>query len=118
MTPPKKNTADNKTAAKLQKIRIKLKSYDQKVLNHATTDIIDCVKRTGAIIVGPVPLPTKRVRYTVHRSIHVNSKSREQFEHKTHTRLLDIYNSSDETMDQLTRVDLPTSIYIKVSMVD
>ena len=116
MTPAKKNKAENKSAAKLQKIRIKLKSYDQKVLNHATTDIIDCVKRTGAIIVGPVPLPTKRVRYTVHRSIHINSKSREQFEHKTHTRLLDIYNCTDETVDQLMRVDLPSSIYINIKL--
>ena len=86
---------------KRKRIRIRLKSYDQRVLDRSTVDIIETAKRTGALIAGPIPLPTKRQIYTVLRSPHVNRKSREQFEIRTHIRVLDILNPTLDTIDKL-----------------
>ena len=82
-----------------QKIRIKLKAYDHRLLDRSTVEIIETVRRTGAIVLGPVPLPTEINRYTVLRSPHVDKKSREQFEIRTHKRLVDIVNPNQRTID-------------------
>jgi small subunit ribosomal protein S10 len=88
-----------------QKIRIKLKAYDHRLLDRSTVEIIETVRRTGAIVLGPVPLPTEINRYTVLRSPHVDKKSREQFEIRTHKRLVDIVNPNQRTIDSLMKLD-------------
>ena len=98
-----------------QKIRIRLKGYDQRVLDVATTDIVETAKRTGARVAGPIPLPTKREIYTVLRSPHVNKKSREQFEIRTHQRLIDILNPTAKTIDKLKTLTLPAGVDIKIN---
>lgn len=107
-----KQTA-TKQASK-QKIRIRLKGYDQRVLDRATEDIVETAKRTGARIAGPIPLPTKREIYTVLRSPHVDRKSREQFEMRTHIRLLDILNPTPETIDKLKVLSVAAGVDIKI----
>lgn len=97
-----------------QKIRIRLKGYDQRVLDRATADIVETAKRTGARVVGPIPLPTRREIYTVLRSPHVDKKSREQFETRTHKRLLDILSPSGRTVDALKTLTLPAGVDIKI----
>lgn len=97
-----------------QKIRIRLKGYDQRVLDRATEDIVETAKRTGARIAGPIPLPTKREIYTVLRSPHVDRKSREQFEMRTHIRLLDILNPTPETIDKLKVLSVAAGVDIKI----
>lgn len=97
-----------------QKIRIRLKSYDQRSLDRSTADIVDTAKRTGAAVVGPIPLPTRREIYTVLRSPHVDRKSREQFEIRTHKRLVDILNPTAKTIDALKTLTLPAGVDIKI----
>ncbi|NGX31405.1 MAG: 30S ribosomal protein S10 [Chlamydiae bacterium] len=97
-----------------QKIRIRLKSYDQRLLDQSTLDIVETAKRTGARIVGPVPLPTNREIFTVLRSPHVNKKSREQFETRTHKRMIDIMHPTAQTIDALKRLTLPAGIEITI----
>ena len=97
-----------------QKIRIRLKGYDQRVLDRSTLDIVETAKRTGARVVGPIPLPTRREIYTVLRSPHVDRKSREQFEMRTHKRLMDILNPTSKTIDALKSLTLPAGIDIKI----
>lgn len=97
-----------------QKIRIRLKGYDQRVVDRATEDIVETAKRTGARIAGPIPLPTKREIYTVLRSPHVDKKSREQFEMRTYIRLLDIVNPTPETIDKLKVLLVPAGVDIKI----
>ena len=97
-----------------QKIRIKLKSYDHTLLDKWTEKIIKTIKSTGAIVSGPIPLPTKKNVYTVLRSPHVDKKSREQFQIKTHKRLLDIVNPTAKTIDALKRLDLPSGVDIEI----
>lgn len=97
-----------------QKIRIRLKGYDQRVLDQATLDIVETAKRTGAGIIGPVPLPTRREVYTVLRSPHVNRKSREQFEIRTHKRLIILFNPTAKTIDALKTLTLPAGVDIKI----
>jgi len=101
-------------AKQQQKIRIRLKAYDHRVLDQSITEIVQTTKRTGAKVLGPIPLPTKREDYTVLRSPHVNKKSREQFQIKTHKRLLDIINPTSKTIDALKRLDLPTGVDIEI----
>lgn len=101
-------------AKQQQKIRIRLKAYDHRVLDQSTAEIIQTAKRTGAKVSGPIPLPTKREIYTVLRSPHVDKKSREQFQIKTHKRLLDIINPTSKTIDALKRLDLPTGVDIEI----
>jgi small subunit ribosomal protein S10 len=101
-------------AAGQQKIRIKLKAYDHRVLDQSAGEIMTTARRTGAKISGPIPLPTKREDYTVLRSPHVNKKSREQFQVKTHARLLDIVNPTSKTIDALKKLDLPTGVDIEI----
>ncbi len=97
-----------------QKIRIRLKGYDQRVLDRAAVDIVETAKRTGARIAGPIPLPTKREIYTVLRSPHVDRKSREQFEIRTHIRMLDILNPTPETIDKLKVLPVAAGVDISV----
>ncbi|MFZ0566342.1 MAG: 30S ribosomal protein S10 [Chlamydiales bacterium] len=97
-----------------QKIRIRLKGFDQKQLDRSTADIVETAKRTGARVVGPIPLPTKREIYTVLRSPHVDRKSREQFEIRTHKRLIDIIDPTGKTIDALKMLSLPAGVDIKI----
>jgi small subunit ribosomal protein S10 len=94
----------------MQKIRIKLKAYDHRLLDQAVEEIVDTVKRTGARISGPVPLPIKRQIYTVLRSPVIDKKSREQFELATHKRLIDIYEPTSKTIDALRKLNLPAGV--------
>ena len=98
----------------LQKIRIKLMAYDHRLLDLSTEEIVDTAKRTGASVVGPIPLPTKREIFTVLRSPHVDKKSREQFQIKTHKRILDIVNPTSKTIDALKKLDLPAGVYVEI----
>ncbi len=97
-----------------QKIRIRLKGYDQRLLDRATLDIVETAKRTGARVIGPIPLPTKREIYTVLRSPHVDKKSREQFEIRTHIRLLEILNPTLDTIDKLKVLPVAAGVDIKI----
>ena len=97
-----------------QKIRIRLKGYDQRVLDRAAVDIVETAKRTGARIAGPIPLPTKREIYTVLRSPHVDRKSREQFEIRTHIRVLDILSPTPDTIDKLKVLPVAAGVDIKI----
>ena len=96
------------------KIRIRLKAYDSRVLDQSTTEIVDTARRTGARLAGPIPLPTEKNKWTVLRSPHVDKKSREQFELRTHKRLLDINDSRPQTMDALTKLDLPSGVDVEI----
>ncbi len=97
-----------------EKIRIKLKAYDHRVLDQSTTEIVDTAKRTGARIAGPIPLPTVKNKWTVLRSPHVDKKSREQFEIRTHKRLMDILDPTAETVDALMKLDLPAGVDVEI----
>ena len=97
-----------------EKIRIRLKAFDHRVLDLSTREIVDIAKRTGARVSGPVPLPTKISRYTVLRSPHVDKKSREQFEVRTHNRLVDILEPTPQTVDALMKLDLPAAINVEI----
>jgi small subunit ribosomal protein S10 len=99
-----------------QKIRIKLKAYDHRLLDRSTVEIIETVRRTGAIVLGPVPLPTEINRYTVLKSPHVDKKSREQFEIRTHKRLVDIVNPNQRTIDSLMKLDLPAGVDVEIKL--
>jgi small subunit ribosomal protein S10 len=94
----------------MQKIRVKLKAYDHRLLDKAVEEIVETVRRTGARISGPVPLPTKREVYTVLRSPVIDKKSREQFELSTHKRLIDIFEPTSKTIDSLRKLNLPAGV--------
>ena len=98
------------------KIRIRLKAYDHKLLDQSAAEIVDTAKRTNAKVAGPIPLPTKINKYCVLRSPHVDKKSREQFELRTHKRLLDINDSRPQTMDALTKLDLPAGVDVEIKV--
>ncbi len=97
-----------------QKIRIRLMAYDHKILDQSAERIVDTAKRTGAFVSGPVPLPTEINRFCVNRSPHVDKKSREHFEMRTHKRLIDIFQASPKTMDALQHLDLPAGVDIQL----
>ena len=99
-----------------QKIRIKLKSYDHNLVDKSAEKIVKTVKTTGAVISGPVPLPTHQRIYTVLCSPHVNKKSREQFELNAYKRLIDIYSSSSKTVDALMRLELPSGVEVEIKV--
>ncbi|MCE5248002.1 MAG: 30S ribosomal protein S10 [Candidatus Polarisedimenticolia bacterium] len=96
------------------KIRIRLRAYDHRILDQSATEIVDTARRTGARVAGPIPLPTLRSIYTVNRSPHVDKKSREQFETRTHKRLLDILDPTPETVDALMKLDLPAGVDVEI----
>ena len=97
-------------------VRIKLKAYDHRVLDNAATKIVETVKRTGGEISGPVPLPTEIQKYTILRAVHKYKDSREQFEMRTHKRLIDIKNPSKETVDALSHLDIPSGVDIQIKL--
>jgi small subunit ribosomal protein S10 len=99
-----------------QKIRIRLKAFDHKILDQSAEKIVDTAKRTGAGVAGPVPLPTEKSIYTILRSPHVNKDSREQFEMRTHKRLIDILEPTPKTVDALMRLDLPAGVDIEIKL--
>jgi len=99
-----------------QKIRIRLKAYDHKLLDQSTEEIVETAKRTGAKVVGPIPLPTVINKYCVLRSPHVDKKSREQFEIRTHKRLLDILEPTQQTVDALMRLDLSAGVDVEIKL--
>lgn len=98
----------------MNKIRIKLKSYDHNLLDKSTERIVKTAKDTGALILGPIPLPTKKNIITVNRSVHVDKKSREQFQIKVHKRILDLLNSTTKTVDALMKIDMPAGVDIEI----
>lgn len=100
--------------ANTHKIRIKLRAYDHRLLDQSTQEIVLAAQRTGAGVNGPVPLPTRISKYTVNRSPHVDKKSREQFETRTHKRLLDIVNPTAQTVDALMKLDLPAGVDVEI----
>ncbi len=99
-----------------QKIRIKLKAYDHRVLDQSVKEIVETAKRTGARVAGPVPLPTRIQKITVLRSPHIDKHSREQFEIRTHKRLIDIYEPTPQTLDDLTRLELPAGVDVEIKV--
>ncbi|MCF8111550.1 MAG: 30S ribosomal protein S10 [Desulfobacteraceae bacterium] len=98
------------------KIRIRLRAYDHRLLDQSVRDIVDTARKTGARVVGPVPLPTRINKYTVLRSPHVNKKSREQFEVRTHKRLLDIQDPTQQTVDALMKLDLSPGVDVDIKL--
>ena len=99
-----------------QKIRIRLRGFDHRLLDQSAVEIVDTVKRTGARIAGPIPLPTRIERYSVLRSPHVDKRSQEQFEIRTHKRMLDILDPTQQTIDALMRLDLSAGIEVEIKM--
>ena len=99
-----------------QDIRIRLRAYDNKLLDASATDIINTAKRTGAKVRGPIPLPTKKEKFTVNKSPHVHKKSRDQFEIRTHNRLLDIIDPTPQTVDALMKLDLSAGVEVDIKI--
>lgn len=99
-----------------QRIRIRLRAYDYRVLDKSTADIVETAKRTGARVAGPIPLPTRIEKYTVNRSPHVDKKSMDQFEIRTHKRLLDIVDPTARTVDELKKLNLPSGVDITIKI--
>jgi small subunit ribosomal protein S10 len=97
-----------------QRIRIRLRAYDHRVLDKSTADIVETAKRTGAKVAGPIPLPTRIEKFTVNRSPHVDKKSMDQFEIRTHKRLLDIVDPTSRTVDELKKLNLPSGVDITI----
>ncbi|MBC2704809.1 30S ribosomal protein S10 [Desulfobacula sp.] len=98
------------------KIRIRLRAYDHKLIDQSSVDIVDTARKTGAKIVGPVPLPTRINKFTVLRSPHVNKKSREQFEIRTHKRMMDILEPTQQTVDALMKLDLSPGVDVEIKL--
>ena len=106
-----------KTAAKpVQKIRIKLQAFEHRILDQSVSEILNTAKRTGSIVAGPIPLPTRIERFTVNRSPHVAKKSMAQFEIRTHKRLMDIINPTAKTVDELKKLSLPAGVDISIKI--
>ncbi len=99
-----------------QKIRIRLKAYDHRILDQGVKEIVETVRRSGARVIGPIPMPTVRNRWTVLRSPHVDKKSREQFEIRTHKRIIDIVDPSPTTVDALMKLDLSSGVDIEIKL--
>lgn len=101
---------------KQQKIRIRLKGFDNRLVDQAAAEIVDTVKRTGTRVLGPVPMPTEVEKFSVNRSPHTDKKSAEQFELRTHKRMIDILEPNADTIDALKRVNLPSGVEIEISL--
>ena len=99
-----------------QRIRIRLKAFDHKLIDQSTGEIVETAKRTGAQVSGPIPLPTRKERYTVLTSPHVNKDARDQYEIRTHKRLVDIIEPTDKTVDALMRLDLAAGVDVQISL--
>jgi small subunit ribosomal protein S10 len=103
-------------AAAKQKIRIRLKAFDYRLIDQSAREIVETAKRTGAVVKGPVPMPTKIERYDLLRSPHVNKTSRDQMEIRTHLRLIDIVDPTDKTTDALMKLDLPAGVNVEIKL--
>jgi len=103
-------------AKRRKKIRIYLKTFDHRILDQSAKEIVEAAKRTGASIAGPIPMPTRIYRYTVLKSRFVHKDSREQFEIRTHKRLIDVYDPTQQTVDALMHLDLPAGVHIKIDL--
>ena len=99
-----------------QKIRIRLKAFAYRLIDQSAQEIVETAKRTGAVVKGPVPLPTRKERFDILRSPHVNKKSRDQFEIRTHQRLMDIVDPTDKTVDALMKLDLPAGVDVEIKL--
>lgn len=99
-----------------QKIRIRLRAYDVKLLDQSTGDIVQAARRTGAKVIGPIPLPTRIEKFTVLRSPHTDKRSREQFEVRTHKRLLDVIDPTPDTVNALMKLDLPAGVDVEIKI--
>jgi len=99
-----------------QRIRIRLKSFDHRLIDQSASEIVDTAKRTGAQVLGPIPLPTKKERYTVLVSPHVNKDARDQYEIRTHKRLMDIVDPTDKTVDALMKLDLAAGVDVQIKL--
>lgn len=113
---PKRWQSKKEAFMNSQKIRIRLKAFDHKLLDQSTKEIVETARRTGARVAGPIPLPTRINRYTVLRSPHVDKKSREQFEIRTHKRMLDILEPTQQTVDQLMKLDLSAGVDVEIKL--
>ncbi|HIP61422.1 MAG TPA: 30S ribosomal protein S10 [Sulfurovum sp.] len=102
----------------MEKIRLKLKAYDHRVLDRSVASIVDAVRRTGAEVIGPVPMPSKIKRYTVLKSPHVNKDAREQFEIRIHSRMIDIVSATSDTIDSLMKLDLAPEVEVEIRSMD
>lgn len=102
--------------SELQKIRIRLKAYDHALLDKSAAKIVETAQRTGAVVSGPIPLPTQKEVVTIIRAVHKYKDSREQFEQRTHKRLIDIIQPSQKTVDSLSRLEMPAGVYIDIKM--
>lgn len=102
--------------AKNEKIRIRLKSYDHKLLDYSAVKIVDTAKKAGSLVTGPIPLPTEKKVVTILRAVHKYKDSREQFEIRTHKRLIDIANPTPKTVDSLMKLDLPAGVDIEIKL--
>ena len=100
-----------------QKVRIKLKSFDHNLVDQSSEKIVKTVKTSGAVVSGPIPLPTHKKIYTVLRSPHVNKEAREQFQLSNHKRLMDIYSSSSKTIDALMKLELPSGVHVEIKVI-
>lgn len=109
-------TANQEKKENKQRIRIKIRAYDHKIIDTATETIIKTVQRSGATVLGPVPLPTERRRYTVNRSTFVHKKSRDQYEMRVHKRLIDIVNPTEGVVDSLMSLNLPSGVDVEIKM--
>ncbi len=99
-----------------QKIRIRLKAFDHRLIDRSAAEIVNTAKRTGALVKGPIPLPTKIERYTLNRSPHADKKSRDQFEIRTHKRIMDIIEPTDKTVDALMKLDLAAGVDVEIKL--
>ncbi len=104
------------TSKAVQKLRIKLQAFDHRILDQSVSEILNTAKRTGSVVAGPIPLPTRIERFTVNRSPHVDKKSMEQFEMRTHKRLMDIINPTAKTVDELKKLTLPAGVDITIKI--
>ena len=102
--------------AKVKKIRVRLQAYDHKVLDFAVEKIVGAITKTGAGVVGPIPLPTEKQVYTILRAVHIYKDSREQFEIRTHKRIIDITHPTNDTIEALKRLDLPSGVDIDIKL--
>lgn len=103
-------------AQKQQKIRIRLQAYEARILDQSVNEILETAKRTGSMVAGPIPLPTRIERFTVNRSPHINKKSMDQFEIRTHKRVMDIINPNAKTVDELKKLNLPAGVDISIKV--
>ena len=99
-----------------QRVRIRLKAFDHRLIDRSAQEIVDTAKRTGALVRGPIPLPTKIERYTLNRSPHADKKSRDQFEIRTHKRIMDIIEPTDKTVDALMKLDLAAGVDVEIKL--